>query len=162
MPAVTTAPADLSITALGGEPRTLREWVTTFHLVMVAIDPYTDQSAWILETADRILTNFREADCRVAWLVTADAEDARAFLGPHADRRLTLIDPDRSVVKGLGLERLPALVHIRQDLAVVGAAEGWSPPEWDSITENLGKSMSWSHPVIPLPGDPSPFEGSRI
>ena len=44
------------------------------------------------------------------------------------------------MVKGLGLERLPALVHIRQDLAVVGAAEGWHPPEWDSITENLGKS----------------------
>jgi hypothetical protein len=162
MPVVTTAPADLSVTAIGGEPRTLAEWVTTFHLVVVAIDPYTDQSAWILGTADRILQNFREADCRVGWLVTSDADDARAFLGPLADRWLTLLDPDRSVVKGLGLERLPALVHIRQDLAVMGAAEGWHPAEWESITESLGKIMSWSHPVIPLAGDPSPFEGSPI
>ncbi len=162
MPAVTTAPADLSVTALGGEPRTLEEWVTTFHLVLVAIDPYTDQSAWILETANRVLDNFREADCRVAWLVTADADDARAFLGPLVERRLTLIDPDRSVVKGLGLERLPALVHIRQDLAVVGAAEGWHPKEWEAVTENLGKIMSWSHPLIPVAGDPSPFEGSPV
>jgi hypothetical protein len=162
MPAVTTAPADLTVTAIGGEPRTLEEWVTTFHLVVVAIDPYTDQSAWILDTADRILANFREADCRVAWLVTADADDARAFLGPLADRRMTLLDPDRAVVKGLGLERLPALVHIRQDLAVVGVAEGWHPPEWDAIAENLAKIMSWSHPLIPKVGDPSPFEGSPV
>ena len=162
MPAVTTAPADLTITALGGEPRTLREWVTTFHLAVVAIDPYTDQSAWILETAARILDDFVEADCRVGWLVASEADDARTFLGPWADRFLTLIDPDRSVIKGLGIERLPALVHVRQDLAVVGVAEGWHPAEWQAITDNLGRIMSWSHPVIPLAGDPSPFEGSAI
>ena len=162
MPAVTTAPADLSITALGGEPRTLREWVTTFHLAVVVIDPYTDQSAWILPTAARILDDFVGADCRVGWLVASDAEDARAFLGPLADRYLTLIDPDRAVVRGLGLERLPAFVHIRQDLAVVGASEGWHPPEWHSIAANLGKIMSWSHPLVPVPGDPSPFEGSTV
>ena len=162
MSAVTTAPADLSVTALGGEPRTLEEWVTTFHLAVVAIDPYTDQSAWILETAGRVLANFAEADCRVGWLVTADGDDARAFLGPWADRFLTLLDPSKAVVKGLGLERLPAFVHIRQDLAVVGAAEGWRPKEWESVAENLGRVMSWSHPVIPLPGDPTPFEGTAV
>jgi hypothetical protein len=162
MPAVTTAPADLSITALGGEPRTLAEWVTTFHLAVVVIDPYTDQSAWILSTASRILDDFVGADCRVGWLVASDADDARAFLGPLADRYLTLIDPDRAVVRGLGLERLPAFVHIRQDLAVVGASEGWHPPEWQSIAANLGKIMSWSHPLVPVPGDPSPFEGSAV
>jgi hypothetical protein len=162
MPAVTTAPPDLSVTALGGEPRTLEEWVTTFHLVLVAIDPYTDQSAWILDTSGRILDNFAEADCRVGWLVASDEDDARTFLGPWADRFLTLVDPDRSVIKGLGLERLPALVHIRQDLVVVGAAEGWHPAEWRSITDNLGAIMSWSRPQVPLVGDPSPFEGSRI
>jgi hypothetical protein len=162
MPVVTTAPADLSVTALGGEPRTLEEWVTTFHLLLVVIDPYTDQSAWILETADRILNNFREADCRVAWLVASDAADARTFLGPYSARTLTLIDPDRAVIRGLGLERLPALVHIRQDLTVVGAAEGWHPAEWASITENLGRIMSWSRPLIPGGLDPSPFDGSPV
>ena len=162
MPAVTTAPADLSITALGGEPRTLEEWVTTFHLALVAIDPYTDQSAWILGTASRILDDFVGADCRVGWLVAADADDARAFLGPYADRFLTLIDPDRAVIRGVGLERLPALVHIRQDLTVIGASEGWHPAEWQAITDNLGKLMSWSRPRFPIPGDPSPFEGSPV
>jgi hypothetical protein len=162
MPVVTTAPADLSITALGGEPRTLEEWVTTFHLAVVAIDPYTDQSAWILETASRILGDFVGADCRVGWLVGADADDARTFLGPYADRFLTLIDPDRAVIRGLGLERLPALVHIRQDLTVIGAAEGWHPAEWQAVTDNLGKLMSWSQPKFPIPGDPTAFEGSPV
>ncbi|MEJ7583725.1 MAG: hypothetical protein WKF43_06445 [Acidimicrobiales bacterium] len=127
---------------------------------MVAIDPFTDQSAWILDTAGRILTTFREADCRVGWLVTADEADARTFLGPWATSLLTLIDPDRRVVKSLELDHLPALVHLRQDLAVVGAAEGWDPQEWQAVTDTLGRLMSWSRPVLPAPGDPTPFAGS--
>ena len=156
----TEAPEELEVTAVGGEPRTLREWVTTFHLVMVVIDPYTDESAWLLDTAGRVLTTFREADCRVGWLVTADEGDARTFLGPWAVQLLTLLDPDRRVVKSLELERLPALVHLRQDLAVVGVAEGWDPKEWQAVTDNLGRLMSWSRPVLPAAGDPSAFTGS--
>ncbi|NCY17386.1 MAG: hypothetical protein EBX39_11590, partial [Actinobacteria bacterium] len=34
-----------------------------------ALDPFTLESSWILETAGRILTAFHGADCRVAWLV---------------------------------------------------------------------------------------------
>ena len=160
MTVATTAPADLSLGALGGEPRTLDEWVTTFHLVVVVIDPYTDQSAWILPTAARVLATFRGADCRVGWLVTADDADAKAFLGPYADEFLTLTDPDRSFVKSLEIERLPALIHVRHDLAVVGAAEGWDPAEWKAVTDNLGTIMSWSKPVLPSAGDPTPFHGS--
>ncbi len=91
---------------------------------------------------------------------TLDADDARTFLGPWADQVLTLVDPDRQVVKGLGLERLPALVHIRQDLTVVGAAEGWDPDEWRAVTDHLARMMSWSRPMLPEPDDPGPFEGS--
>lgn len=160
MTAAASAPADAELAALGGEPRTLREWVTTFHLVVVVIDPYTDQSAWVLDTAGRILRTFRDADCRVAWLVTSDADDARTFLGPWADDLLTLVDPDRSFVKALDLEQIPALVHIGQDLTVIGAAEGWDPPAWEAVTDRLGTMMSWSRPVIPALGDPSPFAGS--
>ena len=36
----------------------------------VALDPYTDESAWMLETAGRILKTFEQADVRVAFLVT--------------------------------------------------------------------------------------------
>lgn len=154
------APAELELTAVGGEPRTLREWVTTFHLVMVVIDPYTDESSWLLGTAGRILSTFSEADCRVGWLVTADEADARTFLGPWGTQLLTLLDPDRRVVKSLELERLPALVHLRQDLAVVGTAEGWDPKAWQAVTDNLARLMSWTRPVLPDASDPSPFRGS--
>ena len=77
-------PGDVKLTPLQGEPRTLQEWLTTFHLVVVVLDPYTYESAWLLDTAGRILSEFRGADCRVGFLVTANAEDARQFLGPWA------------------------------------------------------------------------------
>ena len=160
MTAATTVPADAELGTLGGVSYTLREWVTTFHLVVAVIDPYTDESAWLLDTAGRILSVFSGADCRVAWLVTAAEADAKQFLGPWAKDLLTLLDPDRTLVKSLGLERLPALVHIRQDLSVAGVAEGWKPSEWQSVTDHLGEVMSWSKPRIPAVGDPSPFLGS--
>ena len=151
---------EVKLAALGGEARTLEEWLTNFQLVVVVIDPYTQESAWLLETAGRILTNFREADCRVGWVGTADERDARRFLGPWADALLTFTDPSRGLVAALDLKALPALVHIRQDLTVVGVAEGWDPTEWRELTENLGRIMSWSHPNVPDAGDPGPFAGS--
>ena len=160
MTAAATVPADLEIGTISGDSFPLREWVTTFHLVVVVIDPYTDESSWLLDTASRVLSVFRGADCRVAWLVTAGADDAKTFLGPYAKDLLTLLDPDKALVKALGLERLPALVHIRQDCSVAGAAEGWKPSEWQTVTDQLGDVMSWSKPRLPAVGDPSPFVGS--
>jgi hypothetical protein len=157
---VTQIDADVKLTALGGETRTIAEWTTTFQLLTVVLDPYTAQSAWILRTADRFLEHFRGADCRVAWTVTADEADTRKFLGPLATETLTFADPDRYFAGALSLERLPALVHLRQDLAVVGVAEGWDPREWERIGALLGKMMSWSHPQLPAPADPGPFNGS--
>jgi hypothetical protein len=151
---------DVELAAVEGDARKLSEWLTTFQLVTVVLDPYTAESAWILETAGRFLVNFRDADCRVSLTVTADATDARKFLGPWADELLTFADPDRVLVKALDLKRLPALVHIRQDLTVVGASEGWDPPAWEEIGRNLAKVMSWSHPELPQRGDPGPFEGT--
>lgn len=151
---------DVKLTALGGETRTIGEWTTTFQLLTVVVDPYTQESAWLLKTAARILHEFKGADCRVAWTVTADEADAKRFLGPLAQDYLTFVDPDRELVKGLGIERLPALVHIRQDLAIVGQAEGWNPPEWEAIGQLLGKMMSWSSPKLPTAADPGPFPGS--
>lgn len=151
---------DIKLAAVGGETRTLGEWLTTFQLLTVVLDPYTNQSAWILDTAERILGNFAGADCRVSFTVTADEDDAKRFLGPITDRILTFCDPDRGLVAGAGITQLPALVHIRQDGTVEGLAQGWHPPEWDAVAVNLAKVMSWSHPGIPAPGDPGPFEGS--
>ncbi len=151
---------DVTLTALGGEGRAIAEWLTTFQLLTVVLDPYTHESAWLLETAGRVLDHFKEADCRVAWTITADDKDARKFLGPWAERFLTFTDPDRTLVEALSIERLPALVYVRQDLAVVGKAEGWDPEEWQHIGALASKVNSWSYPVLPKLGDPGPFAGS--
>ena len=157
---VTEAPGDLPLQTLAGPEASLDQWLTTFHLVLVVLDPYTAESAWLLPSATRILRVYDEADCRVALLMTCDADDARSFLGPYATEFLTFVDPDRNVVKALDVERLPALVHLRQDRSVAGSAEGWHPKEWRAVTEGLSAAMSWSRPVIPGPRDPAPFEGS--
>lgn len=154
------APADLLLTSVGGAGHRLREWLTTFHLVVVALDPYTPESAWLLPSIARILRVYDGADCRVAMLVATDDADARSFLGPYAKEFLTFADPERTAIKGLGLEYVPALVHVRQDLSIAGIAEGWHPREWKAITDNLSLVMSWSRPTIPGPRDPAPYDGT--
>jgi hypothetical protein len=162
-PAVPSDPAaDLQIASVTREqPQTLAAWVTLFHLLGVVLDPYTLESGWIIQTASRIFAHYREADVRTAYIVTADAEGARAFLGPFAQDWLVLLDPDRQLVKGLGLQRLPALVHIRQDVTLVGVAEGWNPEAWSEVLDGVERAMAWrSQPVLPHPADPGPFAGT--
>jgi len=126
----------------------------------VVLDPFTNESAWIIDTAGRLLTHFREADCRVAFIVTGTADDARQFLGPWADKVLTFADPERATVKGLGLNELPAFVQVRGDLHLAASAEGWDPQEWQQVAASLAENMSWSAPLVPAQGDPSPYAGS--
>jgi hypothetical protein len=156
----TDPPADLTLAPINGDPRTIGEWLTTFQLALVVLDPFTNESSWLLETAGRILLHFKEADCRVAFVVTGTSDEARQFLGPWADRVLTFADPDRTVVKGLGLNELPAFVQVRGDRTIAAAAEGWDPEEWRVVATTLAKHMSWSAPLIPSAGDPSPYAGS--
>ena len=151
---------DVELHPLGGQPVSLDDQTRIFHLVAVVLDPYTNESAWILETAGRILAELGEADCRVAWIITCGPDDARAFLGPWADRVLTFCDEDRSVVQALGVTEIPALVHVGTNQEVVGLADGWDPAEWKPITDNLAKILSWSRPGYPKPGDPVAFPGT--
>ena len=153
-------PPDLVLSPIKGDARTVREWLTTFHLVFVAFDPRAKESGWLLPTASRILSTFEQADCRVAFLVTGDADQARRFLGRWADEILTFADPDREAVRAFGLQRLPALVHLGISGSIVGIAEGWKPLEWRKVTANLARLMAWSAPVVPGARDPGPFEGS--
>lgn len=157
---VSDAPADLALAPINGPSATFPQWLTTFHLVVVALDPYTSESAWLLPTVARILRVYDDADCRVALLVTCSPEEARQFLGPYAEEFLTFADPDREVVKALDLDQLPALVHVRQDLSIAGAAQGWHPQEWRAVTDELSRAMSWTKPVIPGPRDPAPYDGT--
>jgi hypothetical protein len=155
------APADLELAPLNGhEPHTLREWLTTFHLVTVVLDPFTPESAWLLPTVGRILRVYDDSDARVSLTVTCDEIGARQFLGPYAKEFLTFTDPDRVAVKALGLETLPAIVHVRQDLSIAGAAEGWDPDGWREVTEGLSAAMSWTAPAIPGLRDPAPYPGT--
>lgn len=134
--------------------------MTTFHLVFVVLDPYTYESTWIVDTAGRVLESFSGAGCRPSWVVTADKDGARSFLGPWAQRLLTFADPDRELVQSLGLGSLPALVHLNQGLQVVGSAEGWNPEDWRKVTDNLATAMRWSRPIIPVTGDPVAYAGT--
>ena len=154
------APADLELATIQGTAHPLRAWLTTFHLVTAVLDPYTSESAWLLPTVARIFRVYAEADCRVAIMVTCSTSEAQEFLGPYAREFLTFVDPDRTFVEGLGIEVLPALVHIRQDLTVAGSAEGWQPHAWRGVTDYLSKAMSWSQPLVPAPTDPIPYPGT--
>ncbi len=159
-PVATDPPPDLVLAPLLGQSRTVAEWLTMFHMLLIVLDPYTEESSWILPAARRIIGTFEQADCRVAILIAADERDARQFLGPLAVETLTFPDPDRTAVKALGLERLPAIVHLDLACSVVGAAEGWNPSEWRTVCNRLGSMMAWSAPAIPLERDPGPFAGS--
>jgi hypothetical protein len=151
---------DLVLSPLGAEARPLSEWLTTFHLASVVLDPYTNESSWILPTARRILEALRGSDARVNFIVTADETDTRTFLGPLVDEFLCFTDSDRLAVKSLGLDGLPAFVFIRVDGTVPAAAEGWNPKEWRAVAEAITAATAWKAPDIPVVGDPGAFHAS--
>ena len=159
---VTNPPPDLVLTPISGAGRPVRGWLTVFHLFVVAVDPSNQRSQWLVPTAARILTNYDQADCRVAWLVAGYAEDARKLLGRWAHDILTFVDPDLVAVRAFGLTSLPAAVHLGMDGTVVNSAEGWDPPAWRALTQELSRIVRWSHPLIPGPKDPAPFEGAPL
>lgn len=133
-----------------------------FHLVFVAVDPAHERSARIVPTAGRILSDYREADCRVAWMVAGRAEEARGFLGHWADDLLTFVDPDLEAIRAFGITHLPAIVHLGMDGDVVAAVEGWDPPRWRALTTELSRITGWTRSHIPGPRDPAPFAGAPI
>jgi hypothetical protein len=157
--ASTPAP-DTVLHPINAPARPLAQYLTTFHLVLVVLDPFTNESAWIIETAGQLLTVFSQADCRVGWLVAGDADECRAFLGPWADRFLTFADPDREMIKALELDRVPALVHLAMDGTLVASAEGWQPQAWQRVVDELARVLSWKAPKLPGPDDPAPYDGT--
>lgn len=157
----TEVPLSLRLKPLDGEARPLEEWMITFQMLSVVLDPYTYESAWLLETAGRILTSFRDASVRDSFIITCSEDDARRFLGPWTDEVLTFVDPERELVKACGFETLPAFVHIRQNGSIEAAAEGWNPPEWRAIAQRVAKERNWTFPLIPSPKDPEPYPGTR-
>jgi hypothetical protein len=158
----TNPPPDLVLTPINGAGRPVTGWLTNFHLFFVAVHPASEQSAWLVPTAARILTEYEQADVRVAWLVAGTAEDARRLLGRWAREILTFVDPDLTAIRAFGLEALPAAVHLGMDGQIVNAAIGWDPPAWRKLVVDLSRIVSWTHPVIPGPRDPAPFPGAPL
>jgi hypothetical protein len=158
---VATAPSvDVELASASGESRPLNDWLVTFPLALGVVDPYTHESAWLLDTIARVFRVFAGSDCRVAWLVTGPADDAKRFLGPLGDEFLTFVDPERTLVKSLDLALLPAFVVIRQDGSLLGAAESWDPPAWHAVADDLTQLTSWSKLSIPGPSDPVAYPGT--
>lgn len=153
-------PAGFKLTPINGEARTIEEWLITFQLLTVVLDPFTYESSWLLETAGRVLHTFRGCSVRTSFVVTSTADEARQFLGPWADKVLTYIDPNRDFVRVAGLSELPALVHVRQNRQIEGAAQGWQPMQWRAVAAQVANERHWTRPVIPVGADPLAFAGS--
>ena len=158
----TDVQAAVELTPLTGEGRPISEWTTNFHLAIVALVPYTNESSWIIDTALRILRSYSEADVRIALLVTAPEAEVRDYVGPLASDILVFVDPEHTAVKAFGLDTLPAFVHINQAHQVEAVAQGWNPTEWAAVAANLSARMDWTVPQIPENGDPSPFAGTAV
>ena len=154
-------PSELILTPLTGKGFPLTAYLVQSHLLLVALDPFTNESAWLLNTAVRVLQTFEQADCSVAFLMTgADADESRQFLGPHAREFLTFPDANRAITRAFGLERVPALIHVGSDGKLVNAAEDWNPDAWQVVTDELARMMRWTGPVLPNPKDPGAFVGT--
>ena len=97
---------------------------------------------------------------RMTLLVTADAQDARSFLGPYADQFLVFCDPHRTAVKAMELTQIPAFVFVTVDGTIEAKAEGWNAHEWLEVTKVISVTTKWRPPTIPVASDPGPFAGS--
>lgn len=161
-PPVATDPSpDVELADLSGWSATLGVRLTMFNMLSAVIDPYTHQSGWIIPTAARLFAHYQEADVRCGFIVAADAEGARSYLGKYADDHQVVLDPDRELITSMGLDELPALVHIRQDASLAASAEGWDPDDWQVVLDSVEAAMSWrTQPQLPAPGDPGAFRGT--
>ena len=160
-PVAANPPPELVLTPLKGKGFPLTGWLVQYQLLLAVVDPFTNESAWLLKTAARVLETFDEADCRVGFVVAgATPAESKEFLGPYATRILVFPDTQRTIVKAFAFERLPALVHLDNSGKVVNAVEDWDPDAWQLLTDEVARSNCWTGPVLPAPGDPSPFRGS--
>ncbi len=150
----------LELSTSKGVSRTLDDWSTMFQLCLVILPDRPEAAAWI-PVARRIFDVLGDSDCRTAYVVTGSALIARRILGDDEEKQATFIDPDRTLVGSLGLERLPALVFLRQDTTVGASAEGWDPAEWQRVAREEAKAMARSVPDLAPAGEaiPAPTAG---
>jgi len=151
----------LALTDLNGTTRTLSEWSTIFHLCLVVIPDRRDGALWV-PVARRIFATLGGADCHTAYVVPSTAAVARRILGGAADETMVFVDPERVLLKSLGLTRVPAFVHLLQDTTLGPWAEGWDPREWERAAREIAKVMAWTSPDLADLTEPQPTPGWEI
>jgi hypothetical protein len=148
----------LPITSYAGRTRTLDDWATVFNLAIVVL-PDRPEGAGFVPIIERIFGTFGDSDVRTIICVPTTPAIAKRIVGSHIDDWLVWCDPERAFVDSLGLERLPAFVHLRQDTTLVATAEGWDPREWQRVAREVGKAMAWTVPEVTGAGDPPAAAG---
>jgi hypothetical protein len=151
----------LPITSYAGKTRTLDDWATVFNLAIVVL-PDRPEGSSFLGIVDRIFATLGDSDVRTIICVPTTPAIAKRILGAEVENWLVWCDPDRALVDSLGLERLPAFVHLRQDTTLVSAAQGWSPSEWQKVANEIARHEKWTSPIVSGPGDPRPTPGWPI
>lgn len=149
---------NVTLTSLAGAERSLDDWTTTFNLAIVLLPARSEASAWV-SVIDRMYATLGQSDARTAIWIPSTPSIARRILGRAADEHLVLCDPDAALAASLGLERLPAFVHLRQDTTVVSAAEGWDPAAWQAVADGIARHVHWSSPRVDGPNAPAPSPG---
>ncbi|HET9730344.1 MAG TPA: hypothetical protein VFR41_13015 [Acidimicrobiia bacterium] len=148
----------LQLTSYAGVTRTLDDWATVFNLAIIAL-PDRPEGAAFVPVIERIFATFGDSDARTIVYVPGAASIAKKILGAAIDRWLVWCDPGGALATSLGLERLPAFVHLRQDTTLVSAAQGWSPSEWQRVADEIAKHAHWTSPLVSGRGDPNPTSG---
>ena len=116
----------LPITSYTGKTRTLDDWATVFNLAIVVL-PDRPEGAQFLPIVERIFATFGDSDVRTIVCVPTTPAIAKRILGDDIDKWLVWCDPERAFVESLGLERLPAFVHLRLDTSLVSRRAGLEP-----------------------------------
>ena len=148
----------IELTSIDGVTRTLDDWATSFNLAIVMLPARAEASAWI-PIIRRIYATFGDSDVRTTLWVPSTAPITRRILGDLANEYLTFADPDGAFATSLGLERLPAFAHLRQDTTLVSAAQGWSVSEWQKVADGIAKHVHWTSPTITGVNGPAPTPG---
>jgi hypothetical protein len=148
----------LPITSYTGITRTLDDWATVFNLAIVVL-PDRPEGSQFVPVIERIFATFGDSDVRTIVCVPSTPAITKRIIGDAVDEWLVWCDPDRAFAESLGLERLPAFVHLRQDTTLVTAAQGWSPSEWQRVADEIARLQHWTSPVVAGRGDPAPTPG---
>lgn len=149
---------NLSVANLAGTARSLDDWTTVFNLAIVMLPPRVEASAF-KPVIRRLFATLGDADVRTTIWVPGPASMARKILGDLADEYLVWCDPDAALATSLGLERLPAFVHLRQDTTLVSCAQGWSPTEWQKLADGIAAQIHWTSPIVAGRGNPPASPG---